>query len=378
MPEIFRPQNKKLQHLEMHSQSAQKCERERKRRVPSHACGSISPLAQLPSPSLVAARAYASQYQVPTKWKADAWSWRGSLTQVQDIPRRHSTMMTLAVGATSSGSASSSRTAPSSQIVPEIRLTNEQLQQSDTHLNTASSKEASAIDISDARRHFKTPASSTQTHRVPFQYTHDRLQTWGHAYFGNIVTADAFVNAVSLRRPRLAILKEQDVHKSSRSSDQVTIRARVLPKGAERKPFLIQRQFNIRELRDSLPVPRPNQDYVGGSTIVRRSSRLRRLSLQQIPILKQLETVHPHSRPQTNTNQVAIPIHIEYALHYLPVLAALMLSGHVRKGDSIDLPLPSPKAWIDTIAYVYTGQGEVTLAMKENILFLAGRVESED
>lgn len=54
-----------------------------------------------------------------------------------------------------------------------------------------------------------------------------------------------------------------------------------------------------------------------------------------------------------------------------------MLSGHIRKGDSIDLPLPSPKVWIDTIAYVYTGQGEVTLAMKENIVFLAGRVESE-
>ncbi|KAJ8066101.1 hypothetical protein OCU04_005192 [Sclerotinia nivalis] len=373
MPEIFRPRNKKLQHLEMHSQSAQKCER----RVPSQASGSISPLAQLPSPSLVAARAYASQYQIPKGWKADAWSWRGCLTQVQDIPRRHSTMVTLAVGTTSSGNASSSRTAPSSQIVPQIRLTHEQLQKSETQLDTAGSKGASAISISNARCHSETSASSTPTHRVPFQYTHDRLQTWGHAYFGNIVTADAFVNAVSLRRPSLVVIEEQDGHKSTRSSDQVTIRARVLPKEVERKPFLIQRQFDIRELRDSLPVPRPNQDYAGGSTILRRSSRLRRLSLQQIPILKQVETVHSHFRPQTNTNQVAVPIHIEYALHYLPVLAALMLSGHIRKGDSIDLPLPSPKAWIDTIAYVYTGQGEVTLAMKENILFLAGRVESE-
>ncbi|EDN96123.1 predicted protein [Sclerotinia sclerotiorum 1980 UF-70] len=186
--------------------------------------------------------------------------------------RRHSTVVTLAVGATSSGNPSSSRTAPSSQNVPDFRFTDEQLQKSKTHLNTAGPKEASAVKISDAKYHSETSASLAPKHRVPFQYTHDRLQTWGHAYFGNIATADAFVNA-------------------------------------------------------------------------------------------------------TNSNQAAVPI--QYALHYLPVLAALMLSGHIRKGDSIDLPLPSPKVWIDTIAYVYTGQGEVTLAMKENIVFLAGRVESE-
>ncbi|APA09514.1 hypothetical protein sscle_05g042840 [Sclerotinia sclerotiorum 1980 UF-70] len=313
MPEIFRPRNKKLRHLGMHPQSVQKCECERG--VLSQASGSISPLAQLPSPSIVAAQAYASEYQIPTGREGDAWSWRGSLTQVRDIPRRHSTVVTLAVGATSSGNPSSSRTAPSSQNVPDFRFTDEQLQKSKTHLNTAGPKEASAVKISDAKYHSETSASLAPKHRVPFQYTHDRLQTWGHAYFGNIATADAFVNAVSLRRPSLVATKEQDGHKSPRSSDQ------------------------------------------------------------QIPILKQFETVHPQLRPQTNSNQAAVPI--QYALHYLPVLAALMLSGHIRKGDSIDLPLPSPKVWIDTIAYVYTGQGEVTLAMKENIVFLAGRVESE-
>lgn len=229
MPEIFRPRNKKLRHLGMHSQSVQKCECERG--VLSQASGSISPLAQLPSPSIVAAQAYASEYQIPTGREGDAWSWRGSLTQVRDIPRRHSTVVTLAVGATSSGNPSSSRTAPSSQNVPDFRFTDEQLQKSKTHLNTAGPKEASAVKISDAKYHSETSASLAPKHRVPFQYTHDRLQTWGHAYFGNIATADAFVNAVSLRRPSLVATKEQDGHKSPRSSDQVTIRARVLPKG---------------------------------------------------------------------------------------------------------------------------------------------------
>ena len=65
---------------------------------------------------------------------------------------------------------------------------------------------------------------------------------------------------------------------------------------------------------------------------------------------------------------------MQYARSYLPVLAALMLSGHVWKGDIIDLPLPRPEAWARTVTYVYTGQGELTEAMKENILYLGGKI----
>jgi hypothetical protein len=52
-----------------------------------------------------------------------------------------------------------------------------------------------------------------------------------------------------------------------------------------------------------------------------------------------------------------------------------MLSGHVRKGDAIDLPLPQPEAWSSVISYIYTGKGELTSAMKENILYLAGHAD---
>lgn len=312
MQEIFCPQNKKLQYPEMH-QSAQNCERER--RVPSQGSGCISPLTQLPSPSLVAARAYASsRYQKPIGWKVDAWSQRGSLTQIQQSPRRHSALVTLAESTTSLDTTP----APTLKIVSEIQLTNEQLEESETRFNAAGSKGASAIGTSITRRHSETPKSFTPVHRVPFQYTHDRLQTWGHAYFGNVVTADAFVNAVSLRRPSLVVIKEQDVHESFRSSDHVTIRARVLPKGVERKPFLIQRQFNIEELRDSIPITRPSQNRTRES-IVRRSSRLRRLSLQQIPPTAQHGNVQSHFRQQIKSNHVAIPIrkYLETVLYFI-------------------------------------------------------------
>jgi hypothetical protein len=66
---------------------------------------------------------------------------------------------------------------------------------------------------------------------------------------------------------------------------------------------------------------------------------------------------------------------VEYAVHYLPVLGALMLCGHIRKGDSIDLPLPYPEAWAESVTYVYTGKGTLTQAVRENVMYLAGRVE---
>lgn len=51
-----------------------------------------------------------------------------------------------------------------------------------------------------------------------------------------------------------------------------------------------------------------------------------------------------------------------------------MLSGHVKTGDTIDLPMPHPEAWAQTVSYSYTGKGELTEAMKQNILHLGGTV----
>jgi hypothetical protein len=66
---------------------------------------------------------------------------------------------------------------------------------------------------------------------------------------------------------------------------------------------------------------------------------------------------------------------MDYALKYLPILGAIMLSGYIRRGDTIDMPLPHPEAWSDTVAYVYTGAGAVSDAIKANVAHLAGTVE---
>lgn len=74
---------------------------------------------------------------------------------------------------------------------------------------------------------------------------------------------------------------------------------------------------------------------------------------------------------QANPNP---PADLQYARSSLPVLAALIVSGHITAGDVIDLPLPYPEVWDRTVAYVYTGQGDLTDAVRENILYLAGKV----
>lgn len=69
-----------------------------------------------------------------------------------------------------------------------------------------------------------------------------------------------------------------------------------------------------------------------------------------------------------------LPTDYKYARAHLPVLAALLASGHVREGDVIYVPLPHAEAWPQTARYIYTGQEEPTQAVRENILYLAGKI----
>lgn len=66
---------------------------------------------------------------------------------------------------------------------------------------------------------------------------------------------------------------------------------------------------------------------------------------------------------------------VQYARAQLPALAAIIMSGRVRRGDLIDLALPHPQVWPETIAYVYTGEAQLlTEQTKENILYLGGKI----
>ncbi|KUI58688.1 hypothetical protein VP1G_05955 [Cytospora mali] len=202
----------------------------------------------------------------------------------------------------------------------------------------------------------------------------DVLQTWGHVYFGDSTKADVFVVPSALRR--LSGTYSVEGHSQS---DRLVIRARVRPRGKERKPFIITRSFNLGELRATLPSPTtpgassrrqsgtPSSPGTASSPRMATSPFRRGSSVVSSPLSAR------RGSHQLKSNSKEVPIHLPYARYYLPALAALMLSGHVRTGDTIDLPMPRPEAWTQTVAYVYTGSGELTEAMRQNILNLGGR-----
>ncbi|KAI1642645.1 uncharacterized protein F4817DRAFT_352301 [Daldinia loculata] len=214
----------------------------------------------------------------------------------------------------------------------------------------------------------------------------DQLRAWGPVYFSNSKMADAFIIARSLRQHNCnsptspAFVK---LPACAPPNKRLTVRAIVRPQSQDRSAFLIQRNFDIDELRATIPDPPPHIQVNSGPDGQRSPSQ----SSASVPIQssrRRSSTVRSGILLRSDANTLdleslirdarAIPMHLPYARAYLPVVAALLTSGHVREGDVVYLPMPHAEAWAQTVRYVYTGQGELTEAVRENILYLAGKV----
>ncbi|KAI0383571.1 hypothetical protein F5Y04DRAFT_287287 [Hypomontagnella monticulosa] len=217
----------------------------------------------------------------------------------------------------------------------------------------------------------------------------EQLRAWGHVYYGNTKTADAFVIARTLRRRNSNPATDGTRPKSLQvpgalAKNRLTIRAIVRPRDLDKSAFLIQRSFNIDELRATIPNPPSHGRMSIGSDEHRRKSLPMAPSQVGAAARRRSSSVRSGSLLRANGSNLdveslirdanAVPIHLKYARAYLPVLGALLASGHVREGDIIYLPMPHAEAWPQTAQYVYTGQGELTEAIRENILYLAGKV----
>ncbi|ROT40018.1 hypothetical protein SODALDRAFT_332168 [Sodiomyces alkalinus F11] len=276
----------------------------------------------------------------------------------------------------------------------------------------------SALDDLDRRQSVPTFRPPGQSRKARQTMHLEQLRAWGHVYLGDATTADVFVTAVAVRRPSESGSSSSSSSSLSSTSPSeptgndetklkrslslhpgpTTIRARVRPRDLDKKPFLIQREFDLEELRATVPdpLPRPNHHPAPKTPLGRRSSvaelpgpaamsqqhalrplRARRRSSSAkyglLPSGHGLRSGSNRDARASARGSSAVPIHLEYARAHLPVLAALIVSGHIREGDVIDLPMSHPEAWSQTVAYVYTGQGELTDAIKENILYLAGK-----
>lgn len=96
----------------------------------------------------------------------------------------------------------------------------------------------------------------------------EQLRAWGHIYLGDAKNADVFVQAVSLRRQSDASTNSDNSGGESSPpvmpstptipSYMTAIRARVRPRAVNRNPFLIERVFDIEQLRATIADPLPS------------------------------------------------------------------------------------------------------------------------
>jgi hypothetical protein len=245
----------------------------------------------LASPTLAAIRQYYIDHGLRTALQVSSATRRRSSTHAKDLPRRHSV---LTPGSVATRMGEFNFASPINPGVINEECSPTFVQHTGPHSNTIADGSRQALLSGIDRNELATLGSVVTEseavlpklgNKIPTEYTYNRLREWGHVYFGNTATADAFVTAVHLRKSshvdrdrktqtqcqqpelwdnsddavnsRVEQLRQPSAtdnqEKESISCDLVkrdlVIRARIIPIAKERKPFLIQRRFNLQGLR---------------------------------------------------------------------------------------------------------------------------------
>ncbi|OLL24623.1 hypothetical protein NEOLI_004308 [Neolecta irregularis DAH-3] len=67
-----------------------------------------------------------------------------------------------------------------------------------------------------------------------------------------------------------------------------------------------------------------------------------------------ISSSHKTEESSSQCSSPLLPIHVEYASLNTPILHSLLLSGHVKRGDILEIPLPYPEMWIAAVGWIYT------------------------
>ncbi|KAK2598520.1 hypothetical protein N8I77_011927 [Diaporthe amygdali] len=360
----------------------------RKHRSPLPSATPITPKT-LPSPIQPSTPAYDMSMRQHERAMVESLEARGGLSRSLSPVAEQSmstrvNMMTMD-SPVQSRTAAHPLTAPNTPLIASLSHGRQNMVQQTRSMLLSGMSPSQASNVGAvSNRKLSAPAEAIQRQRrqAMMLLQPDMLQAWGHVYLGDPTKADVLVAPSALRR--LSGTEQPDsAGEGNGQSERLFIRVRVRPKGKERKPFLIARSFSLNELRATLPSPAtpvrsPRRQAVAPlspdtissprpSTLPLAPSRRRSTVASSSPMSSR-------SSHQHRSGSREVPIHLPYARAYLPALAAVMLSGHVKTGDTIDLPMPHPEAWTQTVAYAYTGRGEATEVVKQNMLHLGGRV----
>lgn len=225
------------------------------------------------------------------------------------------------------------------------------------------SRSALACNPRDDERLLAPPL--TPTARLVLQFQRFRVGLWqrGQRDFGKIDDKTVFVMPMALRQPF-----------SGTDADRLLISAVIHSQG--RKSMGIRREFDLRQLRATVPepLPSPRTPNFDRKLLLAAASSEQWMVSPSTPVARRPSVVGaPSTGGESQTNPVAI--HRPYARAHLPVLASILMSDLVHYGDKIDLPMPHPRVWTETAAFVYTGEETLlTDEVKQNIRYLGGKV----
>ncbi|KAK0391994.1 hypothetical protein NLU13_1492 [Sarocladium strictum] len=251
-----------------------------------------------------------------------------------------------------------------------------------------------------------TPTSTTSTSAPQLR---EDLWKVGGQYLSNPAAADAYVRAVEIRHGSVvsnsgmtAVREEHmdvdgaDGRSPSPLSDVPanpfgnSLLLRIVIHSPGRSSVAMTREFDRRRLRDTIPdfARSPNTPNSGTSTgtaaptsatvstpvsAISSMSFARRRKSQIRAQHAGTPTTPVSASPTRRLAMPPVPIHLPFARAHAPALAAVLLLRETHKGDSIDLPMPFPGAWLETSAYMYTGNEELlSERVKQNIWYLGG------
>ncbi|KAH7155559.1 hypothetical protein B0J13DRAFT_228558 [Dactylonectria estremocensis] len=240
-------------------------------------------------------------------------------------------------------------------------------------------------------RRGSAPSTASLSRNIQFQRQLGQLGRPGSIDSRHSREPDLYVMPVELRRLSTIATPTKDGAMPSPFPVDGRLTTRVVIHSPNQKPRALTRTFDLDELRATIPNPgsvpgcqgsrRASTATLHPSTAVARpvfpfSSANRR---ERRHSSAGTTGISPHRSPglerrATRQALAAIPIHLEYARLYLPVLAAIILSAIVQPGDTLELPLPYPQVWDETMAYIYTGQVALTHRVRQNIMYMGGMI----
>ncbi|KEY71161.1 hypothetical protein S7711_00985 [Stachybotrys chartarum IBT 7711] len=197
----------------------------------------------------------------------------------------------------------------------------------------------------------------------------DAVRRQGPAEEGLI--PDAFVAPLDLHA--LAKPLQTSISSSSSLSGFHTIRALV---HSGDRAHLLTRHFNLETLRATLPDGKAPRSPAVDRNVSMQFIECPESVLPPASPLKLQYDTHAGQPSESRSGRRYLPVDRRFARAHLPALASLMLNAGVQFAEQIELPMPHPDAWLNTLLYIYTSDGSfLTGLVEQNILYLGGKIE---